>query len=314
MTNPIVLIGTMGDSATPTPTERVYDNKTHAANYEVSTGGCTRDLARHIITLAGPIISGSVIHDNACGPGIVAQEIVGRDVLAQSPPDPNFNLTIRCTDRSEAMIDITKEGYSGCESANSMRESFPNVNVNMHVSPAERLPFPDNTFTHSFTNCGILHFEDSLAGTREILRTLKPGATAVVTSWKDLKAFEVVRKAQRACGHQEPLFRPPVDEKWFRAETMEDVLKDAGFRDVKVLTNTVHVAGKDVKDLCGHILMLMSRYREKWDGEQQAAFEKQLHYAVEKVAVPIERSNAEGRGMEQLIGIPMVALVGIARK
>ena len=131
---------------------------------------------------------------------------------------------------------------------------------------------------------------------------------------KDLKAFEVAREAQRACGHQEPLFRPPVDEKWFKAETLEDVLKDAGFQDVKVLTKTVHVAGTDVEDLCGHILKLMSRYREKWDGEKQAQFEKQLEIAAEKAIVPIERPNAEGRGMEKLVGIPMVALIGVARK
>lgn len=304
----------MGDSATPKPTERVYDNKIHAANYEDSTGGCTRDLARHIISLADPITSNSIIHDNACGPGIVAQEIVGRDVLARSPPDSNFNLTIHCTDRSEAMIEITKEGYGGCESANSMRESFPHVNVNFHVSPAERLPFPDHTFTHSFTNCGILHFDDGLAGAREILRTLKSGAIAVITSWKELKAFEIVREVQRACGHQEPLFRPPVDEKWFKAKTLETALKDAGFKDVRVDTKTVHVAGADVKDLCSHILLLMSRYREKWDKEQQATFEKELELAAEKVAMPIERPSAEGRGMEKLIGIPMVALVGVGMK
>jgi len=145
--------------------------------------------------LTGPITSGSVVHDNACGPGIVAQEIVGRDVLAQSPPNPNFDLTIHCTDRSGAMIEITKEGYGGCESTNSMRESFPNVSVSFHVTPAERLPFPDNTIPHSSTNCGILHFDDGLAGAREILRTLKPGVTAVATSWRELKAFEIVRQA-----------------------------------------------------------------------------------------------------------------------
>lgn len=128
------------------------------------------------------IPSGSVIHDNACGTGIVAQEIVGRDVLSQSPLDPSFKLTVHCTDRSEAMIELTKEHYGGWESANSMRDSFPHVSVNCNVTPAETLPFPDDMFTHSFTNCGILHFDNDLAGARKILRTLKPGATAVVTS------------------------------------------------------------------------------------------------------------------------------------
>lgn len=304
----------MGDSSTHKPTERTFDNKTHAANYEDSTGGCTRDLARHIITLADAITSGSVIHDNACGPGIVAQEIIGRAVLSQSPPDTNFNLTVNCSDRSEAMIELTRIGYDGCESANSMRDSFPNVSVNFDVTPAESLPFADNTFTHSFTNCGILHFDDGLAGAREILRTLRPGATAVVTSWKELKPFEVARQAQRACGHPEPLFRPPVDEKWFKPETLENVLKDAGFQDVRVETKTVHVAGRDVKDLCEHILLLMSRYRQQWDGEQDSEFRQQLEMAAKEVTVPIERPNAEGRALENLVGIPMVALIGIARK
>jgi len=69
-------------------------------------------------------------------------------------------------------------------------------------------------------------------------------------------------------------------------------LNDAEFQDVQVLTKTVHVAGTDVKDLCGHILLLMSRYREKWDEGQQATFEEQLKHVAEKVAVPIEKPNA----------------------
>lgn len=170
--------------------------------YTLSSNPCLY-LCRH---------NGGLIHlqnnDNACGPGIVAQEIVGRDVLSQSPLGPSFNLTVHCTDRSKATIELTKERYGGWESANSMRDSFPHVSVSCNVIPAETLPFPDDMFTHSFTNCGILHFDDGLAGACDILRTLKLGATAVVTSWKELEPFEVVREAQRACGHEEPLFRP----------------------------------------------------------------------------------------------------------
>ncbi|KAF2627198.1 S-adenosyl-L-methionine-dependent methyltransferase [Macroventuria anomochaeta] len=303
----------MGDSSTPKPTEGYFDNKARAAAYEASTGGCTRDLARHILTLCPSITSGSVIHDNACGTGIVAQEIVARNVLTKGGPDADYALTIHCTDKSEAMVSLTQSGYQGCESANSMLASFLNVRVHFTVTPSESLSFPDGTFSHSFTNCGILHFDNGLTGAREILRTLKPGGTAVVTSWKELKPFEVVREAQRACGHEEPLFRPPVDEKWFKAETLESVLRDAGFETVEIGEKTVHVAGKDVGELCGHLMALLSRYSQKWSGEEETTFRKQLEIEVEKAVVPIKRPSAE-EGVEELVGIPMVALVGVARK
>lgn len=129
-------------------------------------------------------------------------------------------------------------------------------------SPAENLPFPDDTFSHAFTNCKTLHFDDALAKTPKVVRTLERSGTAVLTSWKVLKAIDVVRTTQHACGHQEPLFRPPVDEKWFKAETLEHMLKDAEFRIVDVSEAIVHVAGKNLKDVRNCILGLTSRYSQ----------------------------------------------------
>lgn len=47
---------------------------------------------------------------------------------------------------------------------------------------------------------------------------------------------------------------------------MENLLKDAGFQDVKVGTKTVHAIGMDVKDLCEHIMAFLSRYIQQWNG------------------------------------------------
>ena len=58
------------------------------------------------------------------------------------------------------------------------------------------------------------------------------------------------------------MFRPPVDEKWFKAETLEHMLKDAEFRIVDVSEAIVHVAGKNLKDVRNCILGLTSRYSQ----------------------------------------------------
>jgi hypothetical protein len=42
--------------------------------------------------------------------------------------------------------------------------------------------------------------------------------------------------------------------------------------------------------------------------------QEQLEIAAEQLAMSIERPNAEGRGIEKLVEIGIVALVGIARK
>lgn len=297
----------MGDNTTPTA--HIFDNG--AAAYEASTGGCTRDLARHMLSLAGPIPSGSTIHDNACGTGIVAQELVARDVLSQSPPDPNYKLNIHCTDKSEKMIQLAQSGFKDCDTATDMQSVFPGVKVDFATMPSEKLAFKDGFYTHSFTNCGILWFDDGLAGAREILRTTRPGGIAVISSWKEMPIFDVVREAQRACGHQEPLFRPPVDEKWFSAEYLESVLREAGFKDVHMNEVKVHFAGKDVSELCEHLLGLLRQMKLEWSGDEGRMFRQHLEAAAGKVAVSFERSSAVE--VAEMIGISMLASIAVAR-
>lgn len=295
----------MGD--TSVPPNHIFDNG--AAEYEASTGGCTRDLARHMLSQAGSIPIGSTIHDNACGTGIVAQEIVAKDVLGQPHPDPNYKLNIHCTDKSEKMIQLAQSGFRNCESATDMQATFPGVKVDFAAMPSETLAFQDGYFTHSFTNCGILWFDDGLAGAREILRTVKPGGIAVISSWKEMPIFDIVRAAQRACGHQEPLFRPPVAEKWFSSEYLESVLREAGFEDVQMREVIVHFAGKDLSEMCDHLKGLLRQMKQEWSEDER--FKLQLETAAEKATVRFERPDAGGSA--EMVGVPMVAVIAVAK-
>ncbi|KAF3003739.1 hypothetical protein E8E13_009497 [Curvularia kusanoi] len=295
---------------TQDPMSKIFDNG--AAAYEASTGGCTRDLTRHMLALSPPISSSSVVHDNACGTGIVTQEIITQSILSQSPSDFTCSLAIHCTDKSENMIQLARSWFERSRAAIKEQTALSGMEIGFEAVPSEQLRFEDGYFTHSFTNCGILWFDDGLTGAREILRTLRSGGTAVISSWKGMTIFDVVREAQKACGHQEPLFRPPVDEKWFTAEFLEKILREAGFIDVQIFDKTVHFAGNDVAEVCAYLLGLLKQLKKEWDGDEGIEFRKQLEIAVRKAVVRFSRPDTGGK--ENLIGIPMVALVAVARK
>jgi SAM-dependent methyltransferase len=48
------------------------------------------------------------------------------------------------------------------------------------------LSFPDNKLTHSFTNFAIMAMPEPDKVAAHIYRTLKPGGTAVITTWKHI--------------------------------------------------------------------------------------------------------------------------------
>lgn len=55
--------------------------------------------------------------------------------------------------------------------------------VAFSVMPAESLQFDDDSFDRALCRFGIMLFEDSLAGTREMYRVLKPGGRFAVAVW-----------------------------------------------------------------------------------------------------------------------------------
>lgn len=50
------------------------------------------------------------------------------------------------------------------------------TNIRFHRCPAEQLPFPDNAFDGAVSRLAAMFFPDPMAGLREILRVIKPGA------------------------------------------------------------------------------------------------------------------------------------------
>jgi len=65
------------------------------------------------------------------------------------------------------------------------------VNIHFRQCPAEQLPFSDNSFDAAVSRLAVMFFPDALAGLREILRVVSPGAYVSFLVWgaKEVNPF-----------------------------------------------------------------------------------------------------------------------------
>jgi ubiquinone/menaquinone biosynthesis C-methylase UbiE len=179
-----------------------------APRYMDTFGQLSLVYARHILDSLSPIDPAAIIHDNATGPGTVAFEIVSRFPNAPRP-------TIHATDFSEGMID-------------NIASQDSQKNILTSVMDSESLTFKDNTFTHSITNFAIFLFPNPDKAASEIFRTLKPGGTAIVTTWKDMAYLDLLHRTQKRIrpDHPELIL---YDNEWDESNKLLNTLVNAGF-------------------------------------------------------------------------------------
>ncbi|KAH6850112.1 S-adenosyl-L-methionine-dependent methyltransferase [Chaetomium sp. MPI-CAGE-AT-0009] len=290
----------------PQPKTAVEHFNASAESYEKYTGGCTRELAIALLNLpqlADAGTPGTIILDNACGTGIVTEELIRRH------HHTNTGATIHAVDAAPNMVALAQHKLSTTLPPNHHHHHT----ITTHTMPGEHLTFPDNTFTHSITNLGILFFADGPAGAAEIYRTLRPGGgVAVVSTWTDLGYLDpVVRAAQRAVRPGEEPYRLPIAAEWLEGEHLRAVMVGAGFGEDGVAVEVVRAhygAGtvEGVVELLGHSFRGVC---EGWGEGERVRFGEVLRERV--AAVVEEYVMPDG---ERGVGIPMMAAVAVCRK
>ncbi|TDZ75100.1 Methyltransferase tpcH [Colletotrichum trifolii] len=277
-------------------------NKT-AETYEAATGGATRELGEHAISLMTglkPLTSESRILDNACGTGVVT------DIILQSATDTNIiQPEMHAVDGAEKMVDMVRRRFP---SRVSPSPSHPNK-VHAAVMTGERLRFPDASFTHSVTSLGLMFFADAAAGAREIARTLRPDGVAVVTGWAAMGHVDVIRAVQARIRPDDAPFKPPFSDAWLDPGHTEAVLAAAGL-DVQVSTCVDVHMGRETADGVAQLLTrgFGAKAFESWSDDEKAEAAVLIHEIVRERAVPFTRPSGSG------VGIKSTGTIFVARR
>ena len=129
-------------------------------------GECSEIVVDSVLKAIPSIPSGSVVHDNACGTGVVFQRIFEKE------PNTKDNIKVEATDVNEFFV-------AGAEHS-AKEHGWP---VKTAVMTSQQLSFQDAYFTHSFTNFAFHCLGDGDKAAAEVYRTLKPGGTAAATIW-----------------------------------------------------------------------------------------------------------------------------------
>jgi SAM-dependent methyltransferase len=168
-------------------------------------------FAREAIKLANLPAHANVV-DVACGPGTLT-------FLAA-----NDGHKVSALDFSPKMIE-------------SLKARTPSdVSVDARVGDGMALPYDDASFDAGFSMFGLMFFPNRDKGFRELLRVLKMGGAAVVSSWLPMDRLPLMSAAFVAVNEllppppNTPPFQPPLAAE----DQCKKEMTEAGFRDVEV--------------------------------------------------------------------------------
>jgi SAM-dependent methyltransferase len=264
-------------------------NKT-ADKYEATTGGATRELAHHAISSIADLkslTSDSKILDNACGTGIVT------DIILKSGIQPETH----AVDVAENMVSIARGRFSS------------HTNVHAAVMAGEELSFPDDTFTHSVTNLGLMYFTDPDKGAREIARTLHPDGVAVVTGWTMMGHIKIIQEVQAQIRPDDTPFKPPVSDIWLDPEHTKAVLSGAGLDVHSITAIDVHLGAETAEGVADLLIHgFGAKVFGSWSEDEQEKGAAVMKKIVRERAVPFTRPSGSG------VGIKATGTIFIARK
>lgn len=154
----------------------------------------------------------------------------------------------------------------------------------------QKLPFASHAFDVAFSLFGLMFFPDRLAGLRELVRVVRPGGEALVSSWVPFVGpFAAVMDSVRALLPGLPVGGgSPV---WGKPEDIISEMTAAGFVDVRVETVVHELVADSFAELWALLLrtnapMVLLRHRI---GEAQWA------EVAPKIAERVEKTVGNGR-------------------
>ncbi|TID21712.1 Methyltransferase type 11 [Venturia nashicola] len=257
-----------------------------AQKYINQSAGVTKALGDQLLSLLPPITSTSIIHDNACGPGIITSSILAHCTRASVDPP-----TIYATDFAQGMIDTLQTTID--------THNLKTVTAQI-MDGSDLSPFSDSKFTHSITNFGIFAFPDAIAATKHIHRTLKPGGVAAISTWKYPGNQPFVNQVLQELA-------PGIEEwsmkkEWTDKARLRNALEEGGFAE-----ENIEIFERAMLWSIDDFEKTVERFNGSfWDQAKGGLTDSQKEGWEDAVRKVLKGRN--GRGID------MIAWVGVARK
>jgi SAM-dependent methyltransferase len=176
-----------------------------------------RGFSLRAIELLEPFATARVI-DVAAGPGTLSLEIAGQ--VAE----------VDALDFSAPMLDAL--------SARARERGIHNVKT--HVGDGQALPFADQQYDLGASIFGLMFFPDRPRGYAELLRVLRPGGRAVVSSWQPIEESPLVSLMFGAVRVIEPSWPAPKKDPLGleNPDVLASEMRSAGFSGVHIVPHT----------------------------------------------------------------------------
>ncbi|KAL9084051.1 MAG: hypothetical protein Q9165_008252 [Trypethelium subeluteriae] len=246
-------------------------------------GSSTEAVAEKFLQSMIPFPTGSYIHDNGCGSGAVTEAIFALQHLN------DMSFRIEATDRAAAAFAPlkTKVAHNG----------WP---VEVREMNCTSLDFPDNTFSHSFTNFVILQaWKDDAKCTSEIYRTLRLGGQALVTTWENLPTMAVFTQTHERLRGQNAQRPEMLQQDWYGGNDVKKAMLRAGFEEdkIRVEHHSTQVRVKDPRRWCEIGWSICGAPRGGWTMAEEEQWNDAINLAMDAlVSGPWYEADGEGKG------------------
>jgi hypothetical protein len=182
------------------------------------------------------------------------------------------------------------------------------------VMAMQDLKFPDETFSHSFTNFAIFGLADPEAAkaATHIYRTLQKGGTAILTVWKETPSYDALQAAHYATRSRTDLLPLFLRIHWHEQSHIRKVLLEAGFSDerIEIYQKEVCIELGDLSRWSQVAWTLVGRPAEGWEEKDEERWDNATNILREDMRKSKGFKTLDGGGFQ----MRCLVNVAVARK
>lgn len=120
------------------------------------------------------------------------------------------------------------------------------TNIFAQHADGQALPFDDETFDAAFSMFGLIFFPDRGLGFSEMYRTLKPGGTAVISTWQPMDKIRIFGAVYEALGGAIPQMPQNGPAPLTSPDEIRSEMESAGFSDIEVIPTSHAIEVPDI--------------------------------------------------------------------